>query len=190
MSSERSLAEQFTLERRRRARDYFHQAYRLQREAIAETDTVAQRRLFRTAIGRYRRSLEFFPTAEAYTFLGWTYSFLGNLQEAISACQHAISLDPDFGNPYNDIGVYLIEQGSYDQAIPYLQQAIAAKRYDLYHYAHYNLGRIWLIKGLVHEAAREFERALEYDPGYSLAQRALEQIQIRWRESMEAASDL
>ncbi|NIO09761.1 MAG: tetratricopeptide repeat protein, partial [Deltaproteobacteria bacterium] len=45
-----------------------------------------------------------FPTAEAYTFLGWTYSFMGQLNEAIEECQRAITLDPDFGNPYNDIG--------------------------------------------------------------------------------------
>ena len=176
MSGEQSVAEEFTLERKRRAKDYFHQAYRLQRDAIAEVDTGVQRRLFRTAISHYGRSLEFYPTAEAYTLLGWTYSFLGNLQDAILACQAAISLDPEFGNPYNDIGVYLIEQGSYDQAIPYLQQAIVAKRYDCYHYAHYNLGRIWLIKGRVQDAAREFERALEHEPGYSLAQGALNQI--------------
>ncbi|MBU6429271.1 MAG: tetratricopeptide repeat protein, partial [Cyanobacteria bacterium REEB65] len=121
MSGERSLAELFAQERERRAWAYFHQAYKLQHEAIRETDREAQRRTFRSAIAHYRRSLEFCPTAEAYTFLGWTFSFLGNLQEAIAACQKAIHLDPEFGNPYNDIGVYLIEQGSYDQAIPYLE---------------------------------------------------------------------
>src|SRR3990172_10278308 len=79
------------------------------------------------AIEHYKRSIETFPTAEAYTFLGWTYSFKGKLQDAITECKKAIEVDPDFGNPYNDIGAYLIELGKLDEAIPWLEKAIHAK---------------------------------------------------------------
>src|SRR5438034_7916223 len=61
------------------------------------------------AIELYRRSIEVCPTAEAHTFLGWTYSFQGRLDEATEECKRAIEVDPDFGNPYNDIGAYLIQ---------------------------------------------------------------------------------
>lgn len=64
------------------------------------------------AVQLYKRSIEMHPTAEAYTFLGWTYHFQGKIDEAIAECKKAIALDPSFGNPYNDIGAYLIEQGS------------------------------------------------------------------------------
>ena len=56
------------------------------------------------AVDFYHRSIDAFPTAEAYTFLGWTYSFKGQLRRAIEECRRAIQMDPDFGNPYNDIG--------------------------------------------------------------------------------------
>ncbi|MBM3268389.1 MAG: tetratricopeptide repeat protein [Candidatus Sericytochromatia bacterium] len=171
-----SLEAEFSRERKRRARDSFQQAYRLQREAMAEADRALRRELFECVVAHYRRSLEFYPTAETYTFLGWAYSFLGDFKAAISACQRAISLDPDYGNPYNDIGVYLMEEGSYDQAIAYLRKAIGAKRYDCLHYAHYNLGRVLLVKGRIHEAEGEFRRALELEPQYSLARSALSQI--------------
>src|SRR2546429_475520 len=59
------------------------------------------------AIELYRFSLEMPPTAEAHTFLGWTYHFQGRVDEAIAECKRAIKIDPDFGNPYNDIGAYL-----------------------------------------------------------------------------------
>jgi hypothetical protein len=36
---------------------------------------------------------------------------MGLTDDAITECHHAIEVDPDFGNPYNDIGAYLIEQG-------------------------------------------------------------------------------
>ena len=66
------------------------------------------KREFDQAVLHYKKSLEIQPTAEAYTFLGWTYSFMGNLQGAIEECHKAIAVDPDFGNPYNDIGAYFL----------------------------------------------------------------------------------
>src|SRR6478736_7985368 len=93
---------------------------------------------YQQALGLYTRSIEIFPTAEAYTFRGWTYSFLGNYERAIADCLEAIKVDPEFGNPYNDIGAYLIEQGKWDEAIPWFEKAIEAKRYDARVYPHFN----------------------------------------------------
>src|SRR2546427_8684652 len=96
---------------------------------------------FQTAIELYKASIAEHPTAEAHTFLGWTYSFLGRLEDAIAECQRAIGVDPEFGNPYNDIGAYLIEMGRHREAIPWLEKATRARRYDAPHYPHLNLGR-------------------------------------------------
>src|SRR6266705_5491076 len=82
------------------------------------------------AIELYQSSLELHPTAEAHTFLGWTYHFQGRIEDAIAECKRAIEIDPDFGNPYNDIGAYLIEQYHYDEAIPWLERAVEARRYE------------------------------------------------------------
>ncbi|HZX14230.1 MAG TPA: tetratricopeptide repeat protein [Thermodesulfobacteriota bacterium] len=130
------------------------------------------------AIEHYKRSIETYPTAEAYTFLGWTYSFQGKLQDAITECKKALEVDPDFGNPYNDIGAYLIELGKLDEAIPWLEKAIRAKRYDPRHYPHYNLGRVYLIKGMMKKALEEFQKALEAYPDYTLAKEAVDKIKV------------
>lgn len=128
------------------------------------------------AIGLYRRSIEAFPTAEAHTFLGWTYSFQGRLDEAIAECLKAIAVDPEFGNPYNDIGAYLIEQGRYDEAIPWLEKAKRAGRYEAPHYPRFNLGRVYVAKEMYSRALAEFEEALEVQPGYPAAAHAVEVI--------------
>jgi len=86
---------------------------------------------YERAIELYQSSLDLCPTAEAHTFLGWTYHFQGKLDEAIAECKRAIEIDPEFGNPYNDIGAYLIEQDRFDQAIPWLERAVEAARYAL-----------------------------------------------------------
>jgi tetratricopeptide (TPR) repeat protein len=139
---------------RETAANLFRQAYELQ--VAAE---------FKDAIELYTRSIEAFPTAEAYTFRGWTYSFLGDYERAITDCLAAIQVDPAFGNPYNDIGAYLIEQGKWDEAIPWFEKAIAAERYEARCYPHFNLGRVY-------ERRREWAKAkLCYAAAYSLDER-------------------
>ena len=112
------------------------------------------------AIAAYRQSLAAFPTAEAYTFLGWTYSWKGRLEDAIVEARKAIELDPAYGNPYNDIGMYLIELGRLDEAIHWLHEAIKASRYEERQFPHLNLGRIWTRKGLIEDAFGAFETCL------------------------------
>jgi tetratricopeptide (TPR) repeat protein len=128
------------------------------------------------AIAAYRRSLERFPTAEAHTFLGWTLSFRGDYEGAILECHRAIEVDPDFGNPYNDIGSYLIALGRHAEAIPWLHRAIAAKRYQPRHYPHVNLARIHLRQSQIHEAIAELKRALALEPRYQPARRELHRL--------------
>jgi tetratricopeptide (TPR) repeat protein len=132
------------------------------------------------AVELFERSIEALPTAEGHTFLGWSLSHLGRIEEAIAQCKKAIAIDPDFGNPYNDIGVYLVELGRSDEAIAWLEKAIGAKRYCCYQFPHFNLGRIHLKKGNPTEARRLFERALEYDPDYLPAKMGLEEIRKNW----------
>jgi Tfp pilus assembly protein PilF len=149
-------------ERLKKAVASLEEAYRLQMEGELEA-----------AIERYRESIALHPTAEAHTFLGWTYSFQGRMEEAIAECKEAIAVDPDFGNPYNDIGSYLIKLGRLDEAIPWLEAALGARRYEPRHYPHCNLGQVYWAKGELARAAREFERALALAPGYPFAEAAL-----------------
>ena len=141
-------------EDKKEAWSFFQQAYERQMKGELEE-----------AVDLYKKSIESHPTAEAYTFLGWTYSFMGRLDEAIEECHHAITVDPDFGNPYNDIGAYLIAKGELDEAVPWLEQAKRAPRYEPRHFPYMNLGRLYAAKGMLQQAIREFERALELQPG-------------------------
>lgn len=118
------------------------------------------------AIQLYRRSISMFPTAEAHTFLGWVYSMLERYDEAIAECEQAIALDPDFGNPYNDIGAYLIELEQYDEAVPWLERALEAPRYSSPQYPYINLGRIYEHWGDTYAALDAYKQALEIDPLY------------------------
>ena len=128
------------------------------------------------AVELYKRSLDLHPTAEAYTFLGWTYRYQGKIDEAIAECKKAIQIDPEFGNPYNDIGAYLIEKGEFDEALPWLERALHSRRYESYHFPHYNLGRAYAAKELYGKARHHFQEALKIVPDYAPAKEGLEQV--------------
>lgn len=144
------------------AQKYFQEAYQKQADGALEE-----------AISLYQKSIEMYPTAEAHTFLGWAYSFRGRYDDAIRECRLAIEIDPEFGNPYNDIGAYLIEKGKLDEAIPWLEKATKARRYESYCFPHYNLGRVWEAKGEWQKAMKCYGDALRENQDYSLARRAL-----------------
>jgi tetratricopeptide (TPR) repeat protein len=95
------------------AQEYFKKAYKLHLEGKIEE-----------AVDYYRMSIDIYPTAEAHTFLGWAYSLQGKFEDAIDECHTAIELDDSYGNPYNDIGAYLIDLGRYDDSVEWFERAI------------------------------------------------------------------
>jgi Tfp pilus assembly protein PilF len=128
------------------------------------------------AIDLYQRSIAACPTAEAHTFLGWTYSFQGRLEDAIEECRKAIAVDPTFGNPYNDIGAYLIEMGRLDEAIPWLERATRATRYESPHFPRLNLARVYLTREMYSRALEQFQAVVDLKPDHEAAQRAVAAI--------------
>ncbi|HEX6880370.1 MAG TPA: tetratricopeptide repeat protein, partial [Terriglobales bacterium] len=110
------------------------------------------------------------------TFRGWAYSSLEDYEQAIADCMKAIEVDPEFGNPYNDIGAYLIETGKLDEAIPWLEKAIEAKRYDARCYPHFNLGRVYEARRDWKKARDCYEKALTENGDYMAAARALRRL--------------
>jgi len=128
------------------------------------------------AIVNYKKSLEVHPTPEAHTFLGWTYSYMERFDQAIEECKKAIELDPELGNPYNDIGTYLIEKGCLDEALVFLDRALKSKKYEGAYFPYYNIGRVWEAKGDRTRAIRAYHRALKENPDYHLAKLALQKL--------------
>jgi Tfp pilus assembly protein PilF len=131
------------------------------------------------AIGLYKKSISLYPTADAHTYLGWAYSFQGRIDEAIVQCEIAIKIDPDFGNPYNDIGVYLMQQQKLDDAIPWLEKAKQAKRYEPRHFPYLNLGRVYAAKGMLQRALQEFRGALRLNPQDSAIAQLIEELESK-----------
>ena len=56
-------------------------------------------------INFYEKSIEIYPTSDAYSYLGWMYAANGDFDKCIEYDTIAIKLDPDFGRPWADLSV-------------------------------------------------------------------------------------
>ena len=158
----------FSTGARRQAAEFFRRGYAAQLEQN-----------YVEAVELYRRSIETYPTAEAHTFLGWVYSFDGRYAEAIDECLNAIRVDSTFGNPYNDIGSYLVAQGDLWTCVRWFRRALAAPRYESYAFPHFNLARVYEQRHRPLDAARHYSLALEEQPAFAQAAKALRRVQSR-----------
>ena len=157
------------LDRKRyEANQLFHEAY----EAQLAND-------YERAIELYKRSIETYPTAEAHTFLGWVYSFQERYDEAIEECLEAIRVDETLGNPYNDIGSYLLAKGDSYGSVRWFKRALLAPRYESYAFPHFNLGRVYENRKKFLDAARHYGLALKQKPNFREAAVGLRRMQAR-----------
>src|SRR5215470_2150651 len=154
--------------KRLNAKELFNEAY----EAQVAND-------YERAIELYKRSIEIYPTAEAHTFLGWVYSFQNRYDEAIAECLEAIRVDETLGNPYNDIGSYLLAKGDTYGSVRSFKRALLAPRYESYAFPHFNLGRIYETRRRLLDAARHYGLALQQKPDFAEAAVALRRMQAR-----------
>src|SRR5882724_3225429 len=150
------------------AKQLFQEAYEAQ---LAED--------YEQAIELYKRSIETYPTAEAHTFLGWVYSFQLRYDEAIEECLAAITVDETLGNPYNDIGSYLLAQGDIYGSVRWFKRALLAPRYESYAFPHFNLGRVYETRRKFLDAAKHYGLALEQKPDFTEAVIALRRMQSK-----------
>ncbi len=157
-----------TMGRRREALALFERAFEAQ-----------QSRDYEQAIELYQRSIAVYPTAEAHTFLGWVYSFQNRYDDAISECLEAIRVDDTLGNPYNDIGSYLVAKGDFYGSTRWFKRALLAPRYESYAYPHFNLAHVYEKRGRLLEAAKHYGLALRQNTRYAQAAIALHRVQAR-----------
>ncbi|WP_290664357.1 tetratricopeptide repeat protein [Ignavibacterium sp.] len=143
------------------ALEYFEKAYRLHIGGKIQE-----------AIKAYRKSLQYYPTAKTHTYLGWALSLEKKFEEAIEECKIAIELDPDYGNPYNDIGTYLLALNKYDDAVYWFQNALDAKDYSTRYIPYYHLGKIYELRGSYFTALKYYSDSLELNPEFEPAKTA------------------
>ena len=90
---------------------------------------------------------------------------LGKLDRATENFKQAISLKPDYVDPYSNMGVALQEQGKLEEAIEAYNKAIAIK--PDHANAYYNIGNAFKGQGKLEEAIEAYNKAIAIKPDYT-----------------------
>jgi len=131
---------------------------------LDEGCSLVHRGYFEEAYEKFDQSYKLYQSADALTYKGWMLHIKGDLEGALKLCHQAIKLDPDFGNPYNDIGTILVFQKKFNDAISWFKKAINAKRYEPRQFPHINLAKIYFEMEKLDLALKELKKALKFDP--------------------------
>lgn len=109
---------------------------------------------------------------------------LGDYPAAEPKFRAALSLDPDYGAAYSNLGFALANQGEYDAAVVAYQAAI--ERLPSYAPFHYNLGNLYAQMADTDRALVSLQEAIDLDPGYVQAYNELGNVYIeleQWRDA-------
>ncbi|HUB66342.1 MAG TPA: tetratricopeptide repeat protein [Candidatus Methylacidiphilales bacterium] len=98
----------------------------------------------------------------AYGNLGVILFQQGHIDEAVSDCQKALAIKPDYADAHNNLGSVFIQNGQVDEAIKQFQKAVEIN--PNYVEARNNLGGALAQKGELDQAMAQYEIALKIDP--------------------------
>ena len=153
------------------------------------------------AIQEYENALELNPNnAEAHIKLGFLfYNVKGMHKEGMAHFYKAIQLNPGDPRIHHDLGMALLHQRKFDQAVKHLSEALRCmpdgldKQYNAVN-MHHSLGQALFYKGKSKQAVVNFSEAVRLDPNnaeahYSLAlvlaeQRDLDQALRHYSEAV------
>ena len=104
------------------------------------------------------------------------YQRSGNVYRAQAGYRYVLDIDPDNVLCNNLMGMLYRQLRRYDEAVPYIEKAIALEPRDAK--AHSNLGQALLMQGKFAESMTSFQNALSLDPNLETAQVGLQRAQL------------
>ena len=111
---------------------------------------------------------EFGSSFVLWNILGAAYKANGQLDNAITAYERALSLNPDNAGAYNNMGNALKDQGKLEDAITAYERALSLKPDSAE--AYNNMGVTLQEQGKLEDAITAYERALSLNPDHAEAE--------------------
>lgn len=126
------------------------------------------------------KSLEIDPAVSTYATLGWLYgSILERGEDALRSFRHAIRMDSDNGDLYNDIGALLIKMDRVNDSVKWFRRALRCSRCNRRHFALYNLALVYREWNRSERSRRYLNLALRMMPDFEQATNLLRELEIR-----------
>lgn len=123
-----------------------------------------------------------------YNIKGYALTQLGRNAEAIKAYRWAMKLDPQFIEPFGNLGALYVQMGRFEEAEEVLRKALSRK--EAWPEAHHNLGVALAAQGRGEEAMPHYDRALALRPDYGNALNSRANLFKQMGEYPAALADL
>lgn len=124
----------------------------------------------------FLRSNEINENAESTFYLGLIASQRKENERALKHFHKSVDLNPNYGNPCNEIGVLLLRKKKYKEAIFWLKRSIRAKYNDARHIPLYNLAALYKIWNRPERSLQYLTRAIDLQPDFNEAIRMRNQL--------------
>lgn len=134
----------------------------------------ARENQYNTAIGLYKRALEFDESAKLNSDLGLAYEKTGDLEKAIAQHQKALNFDPQFYLAHLYLGNIYQQQQSFDLAVREYKSALDVNKNDYRILS--SLGIAYYNQKKYDKAIETFNKSLELNSKQSLVYLILEKI--------------
>ena len=96
---------------------------------------------------------------------------------AVADCRNAIRIDAKMGEAHANLGISLMKQGKFDEALPALNKGIELGVNKM-HVAYYNRGMLYEAKKDVKNAYLDYKKAVELVPDFQPALEELKRFSV------------
>jgi len=114
---------------------------------------------------------------EGYFYLGLIQNSQGKWDEALSSYYKAVTLNHDYGNPCNEIGVVLLRMGKDKEAVYWLKKSVRCEQNDAPHISYFNLATLYKLWNRPERSLQYLHKAMELKRDFPEAWKMWEDIQ-------------
>lgn len=124
----------------------------------------------------FRSFLEMEDSCEAYFYMGLIMGQRNMLEEALEFYYKSVVINPEYGNPCNEIGIILLRMGKDKDAVFWLKKSIRCQRNDAPHISFFNLATLYKMWNRPERSLQFLHRAIELNPEFPEAKIMKEQL--------------
>lgn len=117
----------------------------------------------------FLKAMEEDENHESLFYLGLIENQDGNYREALSYYYRAILLNPEYGNPCNEIGVILLRHGRDREAVFWLNRSIRCAINDAPHIPLFNLATLYKMWNRPERSLQYLHKAITIAPSFKEA---------------------
>ncbi|MCZ8342190.1 MAG: hypothetical protein O9301_04095 [Leptospira sp.] len=107
-----------------------------------------------------RSFLELEESEDGYFYLGLVQNAQGKPNDALNSYYKSVTLNHEYGNPCNEIGVLLLRMGKDKEAVYWLKKSIRCAKNDAPHISYFNLATLYKLWNRPERSLQYLHKAL------------------------------